>query len=113
MPTCRNNDHYVGVESSHGGEIAGSKIVLQHTFTTKMISIQFNEMKIDVSMTKVYLIAFNIGGIQRYMVVLLELSTYGYKSIDCKLVYYVIDSDWIEMDDKMKMRTHISPGCKY
>ena len=70
-------------------------------------------MKIDVSMKKVDLIPFNISEIKSYIMVLLELSIYGYINIECKSCYYVIDSNWSEMGDKMQMKILQTPEGKY
>ena len=64
-------------------------------------------------MTKLDLISFNQDEIQSYIMVLPGLSIFGYIYIEYKSVYYLIDSNWNEIDDNMKMQTPNSPGCKY
>ena len=64
-------------------------------------------------MTELDLMSFNQDKTQSYMMVLPKLNIFGYIPIEFKSLYYVIDSDWNEMDDNMKMETPKSPECKY
>ena len=89
------------------------KMFLTHENTIENLSMHLHEMKIDLSMTKLDLILFNEDDIHNHMLVLPELSIFGYIHIECKSLYYVIDSDWNELDDNMNMETPKSPGCIY
>ena len=82
---------------------------LKHKFTIEHLSMHLNEMQIDLSMIELDLISFNQDEIHNYMMVLPELSIFGYIYIRCKSVYYVIDSNWNEIYDNMKMKTPKSP----
>lgn len=69
--------------------------------------------KIDLSITKLDLILFNEDEIHNHMMILSELSIFGYIDVEYKSLYYVIDSNWNGMDDNMKMETPILTGCEY
>ena len=111
--TCRDRDYYVVVTGGKDEKLKGMKMFLKHKNTNKILSMHLHEMKIDLSMTNLDLILFNEDDIHNYMLVLPELSIFGYMHIECKLLYYVIDSDYNEMDNNMNMETPKSPGCKY
>ena len=111
--TCRNGDYYVMVTGGGNGKLTSMKMFLKHEKTIENLSMHLHEMKIDLSMIKLDLILFNEDDIHNYMLVLPELSIFGYIHIECKSLYYVIDSDWNELDDNMNMETPKSPGCKY
>ena len=60
-------------------------------------------MKLDLSMTKLDLISFNQDDMHNHMMVLSELSIFGYIKIECRSLHYVIDSNCNKIDDNMKM----------
>ena len=99
--------------TSENGKLTVMKMFLKHKNTIENLSMHLHEMKIDLSMTKLDLILFNEDDIHNYMLVLPELSIFGYIHIECKSLYYVIDSNQNEMDVNMKMETPKSPGYKY
>ena len=75
--------------------------------------MHFHELNMDLTITKFDLISFQKTDIERYIIVLPELSIKGYLNIQRKSLYYVIDSAWDELNEEMKMTVTKSPGCKY
>ena len=51
--------------------------------------------------------------ISNYVLLLPELGEYGYTKIDTLSLYYIIDSEWKELDQMMQLKIPSSPGCSY
>lgn len=64
-------------------------------------------------MTKFDLISFQQTDIDSYIMVLPELSISGYVNIELNSLFYNIISACNELNDKVKLTTPKSPGCKY
>ena len=67
----------------------------------------------DLSLTKFDLVSINESEIDCYLLLLPEVNINSFHNIECISFYYVIDSNWNELDDKMNMKKPMSPGCKY
>ena len=51
--------------------------------------------------------------ISNYLLLLPELGEHGYTPVDIPSVYYIIDSQWKELDQYMYLKSPTSPGCCY
>ena len=69
--------------------------------------MKFHNISIDMSLTDNDILSvFDASSIDNFVLLLPELGGYGYKN-DSKLsLYYIIDSDWNELNKDMQM---ISP----
>ena len=77
------------------------------------LSMHFHKMIMDLSLTKFDLVSLKVGDILCYLFLLPQVNINGFHNIECHSLFYVIDSNWQELDDQMKMRRPMSPGCKY
>ena len=75
--------------------------------------MHFHEMKMDLSLTKLDLSSFKYIDINSYLLLLPEANIKGFINIECQSLFYVIDSNWNELDDNMIMETPKSQECKY
>ena len=51
--------------------------------------------------------------ISNYSLLSPELGEHGHITIDIPSVYYIIDSQWKELDQYMQLKSPTSPGCCY
>ena len=110
---CENGKYLVVIACSGDNTLRGMEISFKHRFVIPNLSMHFHEMKMDISMSQFDLILFQHTDIANYIMVLPELSIRGYLNIERKSLYYIIDSAWNELNEKMEMTTPKSPGCKY
>ena len=67
----------------------------------------------DFSKTDLDLTEFDVKQISNFLLLLPELSLDGYIKIQNYSCYYVIDSEWKELNDEMELVKPKSPNCKY
>ena len=70
-------------------------------------------MKIDLSLTKLDLFSFKNTDINSYVLILKEVNIKGFLNIECQSLFYIINSNRNELDDKMEMPCPKSPEYKY
>ena len=49
----------------------------------------------------------------KFMLLLPKLGAFGYTNNQSPPLYYVIDSEWNELDEEKQFNHPKSPGCKY
>ena len=108
-----NSQFYIAVDTLIKDEIKGIAISFEHSLHMTNLSMHFHKMIMDLSLTKFDLVSLKETDILCYLLLLPEVNINGFHNIECHSLFYVIDSNWHELDDQMKMRRPMSPGCKY
>ena len=75
--------------------------------------MDFHEIEINEMDTGFDLVNFKKTDITNYMMLLPQLNIDGYINIKKSSLYYIIDSKWNELNEKMEFTSPKSPGCKY
>ena len=88
-------------------------VSFKYKFFIPTLAMNFHDIIMDLSMTKLDLKSISIGDIRGYILALPELTIDGYLNEQCGCAYYVVDSDWNELDQQMQFNKPKSPGCKY
>ena len=88
-------------------------IVLQFSKILSTLSIHYFKVSMDLSKTDLDLIPFDKNDIVKYILLLPEINEYGYMTKDQSASYYVIDSDWNELNQYMEFMKPYSPNCNY
>ena len=73
----------------------------------------YHRVAIDMSITDDEKSIIDFTTISNYVLLLPELGGYGYTIADTLSLYYIIDSEWKELDNNMKFSSPMSPGCCY
>ena len=77
------------------------------------LSMNFHKVKIDLSITDSDLQPFDESYISSYLLLLPELDKEGHINLQENMSYYIIDSDWNELDYHNLFPPPRSPRCKY
>jgi len=88
-------------------------IQIQHFKKISSLSMDFHKVEIDSSMTDTELQPFDENCISNYLLLLPELDKDGYINLEGNGSYYIIDSDWNELDCHILLSPPKSPNCKY
>ena len=75
--------------------------------------MDFHKVEINLSMTDTELQPFDENCISNYLLLLPELDKDGYINLEGNGSYYIIDSDWNELDCHILLSPPKSPNCKY
>ena len=89
-------------------------ILFEYAKTIESLSMNFHNINIDMSLTDNDILSvFDVSSIGNFVLLLPELGGYGYTN-DSKLsLYYIIDSDWNELNKDMQMISPKTPNCCY
>ena len=77
------------------------------------LSMNYHVTNLDLSLTDFDLLPFEDKMITNYILLLPELSKIGYFHLQKNASYYVIDSEWNELDKANNFMPPKSPECKY
>ena len=110
---CENGQYYVVVESVNNTNVHGINILFKFKFNIPSLSMDFHEIEINEMDTGFDLVNFKKTDITNYMMLLPQLNIDGYINIKKSSLYYIIDSKWNELNEKMEFTSPKSPGCKY
>ena len=75
--------------------------------------MNYHAINFDMSLTDFDLLPFDDTMITNYLLLLPELSKIGYIHLQTNASYYVIDSEWNELDKSNIFVPPKSPDCKY
>ena len=78
-----------------------------------ILSICFHNIAVDMNMTDYSLECFRKEIINQFILLLPEMETSGYKAGGNMCMYYVINSEWNELDENLVFSTPRTPGCIY
>ena len=70
-------------------------------------------MLLNLSINDLELLPFKEDTIKNYLLLLPELGKDGYISIEKNASYYIIDSEWNELNDSNNFMPPKTPGCIY
>ena len=77
-------------------------VSFKYKFFIPTLAMNFHDIIMDLSMTKLDLKSISVGEIGGYILALPELTMDGYLNEQCGCAYYVVDSDWNELDQHMQ-----------
>ena len=86
---------------------------LKYYKTLSELSMTYHKVILDLSLIDLHLLPFEEDTIQHYLLQLLELGKYGYINEEQNASYYVIDSEWNELNKRNDFMPPKSPGCIY
>ena len=109
----KNGIYYVVIQNHISSLMGLFPIVLQFSKIMSTLSIHYFKVSMDLSKTDLDLIPFDKNEIVKYILLLPEINEYGYMTKDQSASYYVIDSDWNELNQYMEFMKPYSPNCKY
>ena len=75
--------------------------------------MNYHTLELNDEMTDVQLNMLDVDSIKRYVLFLPELTEMGYSHISNYGSYYLIDSDWNELDIELKFIPPKAPNCSY
>ena len=81
--------------------------------TIPYLSMNYHMINFDLSITDIDLLPFDDAMITNYIFLLPELSKTGYVNVPKNTSYYVIDSEWNELDKLNIFVPPTSPECNY
>ena len=70
-------------------------------------------MNMNVSNTQYDLTTLKRSDLSCYMLALPEAEINGFINVECNSLYYIIDSNWGELSEKMELISSMSPGYRY
>ena len=89
-------------------------ILFEYAKTIESLSINFHNINIDMSLIDNGILSvFDVSSIVNLVLLLPELRRYGYTNDNKISLYYIIDSDWNELNNNMQMISPKTPYCTY
>ncbi len=73
----------------------------------------FHTVQMNLQSTDKHLVKLDESMFTKYMLLFPKLGEFGYTNNQSPLLYYVIDSEWNELDEEYQFNRPKSPGCKY
>ena len=110
----RDNIYYDIVQNNYEKKIGGIKIDMDGVSNIiRSLSMVYHTVKMDLDTTDLNLISIEEEDISKFVLLLPELCSTGYIKSLQNNSYYIIDSEWNELDEHMDWNTPKSPGCTY
>ena len=108
-----SNKYYAVIEGNNDTTIIGVEINLTYVTNISDLSMSFHKVSLDENATEFDIDVVEQSEFIRYIILLPKMddswNTFKYT----ENVYYIIDSDWCELDIDMQWRKPKSPKCKY
>ena len=92
--------YYVMVKNVSTNKVEGFPISFQYK-KIDTLAMVYHSVVIDMSKTEEELCKVDTTAISSYVLLLPELGEYGYTKIDTLSLYYIIVSEWKELDQNM------------
>ena len=108
-----HGDFYIAITGGKYESIRAIKVMFQYRYFIPTLSMHFHEMNMNVSKTQYDLTALKRSDINCYMLALPKAEINGFINEECNSLYYIIDSNWNELSEKMELISPRSPGCRY
>ena len=108
-----NDCFYVVVRNMYSKKVEGFPISFQYQKSIDSLSMVYHTIIIDMSKKEDELCNIDTTSISNYVLLLPELGEFGYTNIDNMSLYYIIDSEWKELDRHLKFVSPKSPGTSY
>ena len=109
---CHNQKFYAVVQSVKS-TLYAIEIEFQHFKNISSLAMNFHQVNMNLAATDSQLQPFDEGFISNYLLLLPELDKEGYINLQGNGSYYIIDSDWNELDSHILLSPPKSPNCKY
>ena len=89
-------------------------ILFEYAKTIESLSLNFHNININMSLTENDILGdFDVTSIDNFVLLLPELGGCGYTNDNKLSLYYIIDSDWNELNKDMQMISPKTPNCFY
>ena len=108
---CCDDKFYAVVQNTQN-KLHAVPIQLCHMKSISSLSMNYHATKLDLSLTDFDLLPFEDKMITNYLLLLPELSKIGYINVQKNASYYVIDSEWNELDKSNSFMPPKSTECK-
>ena len=110
---CKNHEYNIVIDGGQTHEYKGINITFEHNYNVPSLAMNFHNVWMDLTLTKYDLMPLLKSDIVAYLLLLPEVNMDGFLNNETNSLYYIINSEWQELDDKLQMRRPLSPGCKY
>ena len=104
---------FIVVATTKNEDLNGIRVLFQNRLHIPTLSMHFHEMKMDLSLPKLDLVSLKHTDINGYVLLLPEVNIRGFLKIESRSLFYIINSNRNELDDKMEMPCPKSPEYKY
>ena len=109
---CSDGKFYAVIQNTQH-KLHAVTIQFSYMKTIHSLSMNYHAINFDLSLTDFDLLPFKDAMITNYLLLLPELSKTGYIHTQQNSYYYVIDSEWNELDKSTNLVPPKSPECKY
>ena len=109
----QNANFYIIIVGGKNESIKAIRVLFQYRYFTPTLSMNFHEIKMNVSTTNNDLATLKRSDIYCYILALPKADMNGFINVECNSLYYVIDSNWNELSEEMEFISPRSPGCTY
>ena len=108
-----NDCYYAIVKGNSRNTIQGYPIYFKYSNRIESLNMVFHTVQMNEQSTDKQLVKLDESMFTKYMLLLPKLGEFGYTNNQSPLLYYVIDSEWNELDEEYQFNRPKSPGCKY
>ena len=109
-----NNRYYAVIQRNKGVEnMYGIEIECKYFEPIESLDIYFHNIEVDMKVTDFSMKHLIKASINRFMLLLPKIATSGCNMIEELSLYYIIDSEWNELDEKYLFKKPQTPGCIY
>ena len=77
------------------------------------LSMNFHKVLVDETITDFSLKTFAVSDINKFMLALPHIGTSGYQVNNQSYLYYIIDSEWNELNENNEIKAPTTPRCTY
>ena len=108
----KQNSFYAIVKTSSSEIMKGQQIIINYDSTFKTLNMNFHKVNMNEA-SYLDLHELKEESISKYIFFLPKLGELGYANNKNTNLYYIIDSEWNELNKNMVFCRPTSPGCKY
>ena len=77
------------------------------------ICINFHKLVVDMTITDFSLKTFGVSDIKNFLMALPKIGISGYQVSNQSSLYYIIDSEWNELNENDELKAPGIPGCTF
>ena len=104
----------INVERDKNEEILqGIPIHFDYEGKYTSLSMNFHKLRVDMTITDSSLYRFAVSDIKIFILALPYIGTSGYQANNKSSMYYIIDSEWNELNENDELQAPSTPGCTY
>ena len=108
----KHNCYYAIVKTTSSVMMKGQQIIINYDSTFKSLNMNFHKVNMNEA-SYLDLHELKEESISKYILLLPKLGELGYANNQNTNLYYIIDSEWNELNKNMVFCRPTSPGCKY